>query len=240
MKPTIAALLSLLLLLGLPTQAAELPPQWQAAWDSPAATDRPLQIVHGIDLTGKLPEGMDQLLPDAEPGGIARKGLEYFQQRGLGGIVCNVAFDNYLESEENWKKLITAVETCHDLGMVVWIYDELGYPSGAAGGLVLERNPEFEAQELAYDASLDDPFIVRAAYEHTHASNNYHAARRYANLIDDRAVACFIDVTHNAYYQRLKPEDGWSGTRECGRDAGHRGLASNLGCDGFHSLLRYG
>lgn len=205
MKPTIAALLYLLLLLGLPTQAAELPPQWQAAWDSPAATDRPLQIVHGIDLTGKLPEGMDPLLPDAEPGGIARKGLEYFQQRGLGGIVCNVAFDNYLESEENWKKLITAVETCHDLGMVVWIYDELGYPSGAAGGLVLERNPEFEAQELAYDASLADPFIVRAAYEHTHASNNYHAARRYANLIDDRATACFIDVTHNAYYQRLKP-----------------------------------
>jgi hypothetical protein len=43
------------------------------------------------------------------------------------------------------------------------------------------------------------------AYEHTHASNNYHAARRYANLIDDRAAACFIDVTHNAYYQRLKP-----------------------------------
>lgn len=205
MNSRFAASLLLSLFVAIRTPAAELPPQWQAAWNSPAATDRPLQIVHEFDLAGKLPEGMNQLLPDGKPSGIARKGLEYYQQRGLGGLVCNVSFRDYLESEQNWNKLATAVEACHDLGMVVWIYDELGYPSGGAGGLVLKRNPEFEAQELAYDASQDEPFVVRAAYEHTHASNNYHAARRYANLIDDRAAACFIDVTHNAYYEHLKP-----------------------------------
>ena len=205
MKPPIAVLLFLCPFLAVQAQAAEIPPQWQAAWESPDAADRPLQIVHEVDLTGKLPEGMDQLLPDAKPSGIARQGLRYYQQRGLGGLVCNVSFRDYLQSEDSWAKLVTAVEACHELGMVVWIYDELGYPSGAAGGLVLKRDPEFEARELAYDASSNDPFIIRAAYEHTHASNNYHAARRYANLIDDRAVACFIDVTHNAYYRRLKP-----------------------------------
>lgn len=201
----LAASLSLLLFVATHVQAADLPTQWQAAWQSPPAANRPLQIVHEIDLGGKLPEGMEQLLPDGKPSGHVLKGIEYYQQRGLGGLVCNVSFRDYLESEANWNKLIASVQACQDLGMIVWIYDELGYPSGGAGGLVLKRNPEFEAQELAYDASLDEPFIVRPAYEHTHASNNYHAARRYANLIDDRAAACFIDVTHNAYYQHLKP-----------------------------------
>ena len=73
------------------------------------------------------------------------------------------------------------------LGMVVWIYDEQGYPSGAAGGLVLAENPDFEATELALDASQPIRLRIRPAYEHTHASNNFHAARRYVNLLDERA-----------------------------------------------------
>ena len=46
--------------------------------------------------------------------------------------------------------------------------------------------------ELAYDASRQDPFVIRPAYEFTHANNNYHASRRYANLIDDRGQGAFI------------------------------------------------
>jgi hypothetical protein len=184
---------------------AQLPELWQAAWESPQVGDRPLQIVHEVNLKGKLPEGMDQLLPDATPDGIARRNLEYYRQRGLGGLVCNVSFRDYLQSEAHWAELQTVVEACRDLGLIVWIYDEKGYPSGGAGGLVLATNREFEAQELAYDASQPDPFVVRPSYEFTHASNNYHAARRYANLIDDRAVRCFLDVTHQAYFQRLAP-----------------------------------
>ena len=125
--------------------------------------------------------------------------MQYYKDRGLGGVVCNVAFRDYLRSEENWKTLVRGVEACRQLGMVVWIYDEEGYPSGAAGGLVLKENPAFEAQALAYDPSRPDPFVLRPAYEHTHASNNYHAARRYINLIDDRAVRSFIANTHDAY-----------------------------------------
>ena len=49
---------------------------------------------------------------------------------------------------------------------------------------------------------------MRRAYEFTHASNNYYAARRYINLIDDRAVRCFIANTHEAYYKRLGPYFG--------------------------------
>jgi hypothetical protein len=60
------------------------------------------------------------------------------------------------------------VEDRHKLGLVVWIYDEQGYPSGAAGGQVLQQNPAYEAMELAYDKDGEVPLIVRPAYEDTH------------------------------------------------------------------------
>jgi hypothetical protein len=130
--------------------------------------------------------------------------MQYYRDRGLGGIVCNVAFDQYLQSEANWKTLEQGIAACRQLGLVVWLYDEEGYPSGAAGGLVLANDAQHEAAEMAYDAARGEPFVLRRAYEYTHAANNYHAARRYANLIDDRAARCFVDLTHEAYRRRLE------------------------------------
>jgi hypothetical protein len=145
------------------------------------------------------------MVAGSRPGHIARAGMQHYREHGLGGLVCNVAFNDYMESEQNWKTLVAAVEACRDLGLVVWIYDEQGYPSGAAGGLVLRENPDYEAMELAFDTTRDDPFVVRPAYEYTHASNNYYAARRYVNVMDARAVGCFLEKTHEQYWKRLEP-----------------------------------
>jgi len=172
-------------------EISSLPSDWLNAWSLPTAELRPLQIVHGIP---EKHATMDTMMT--------------LKNLGLGGIVCNVAFDNYLESEKNWKTLIRIVEMCRKLGLVVWIYDEHGYPSGAAGGLVLKRNKNFEALALTYDPSNPQPFNLRPAYEHTHASNNFHAARRYPNLIDAEAIRCFLDTTHQAYWQRLQKHFG--------------------------------
>jgi hypothetical protein len=127
---------------------------------------------------------------------------------GLGGIVCNVNFSEYLVSQAHWETLVRAIEACRKVGLVVWIYDEEGYPSGAAGGLVLKQNRQYEATALTYDPSRPEPFALRPAYEHTHASNNFHAARRYPNLLDEQAIHCFIEVTHEAYWRRLKDHFG--------------------------------
>lgn len=191
---------------GQPTP--KLPADWQEAWDNPPLECRPLQIVHGIDLHGQLAEGVAQIVGGSKSASLARSGMEYYRDRGLGGLVCNVAFHDYMTSEENWQTLVAAVAACRELGMIVWIYDEQGYPSGAAGGLVLKENPAYEAMELAFDAERADPFIVRPAYEYTHASNNYHAARRYINLLDEQAVDCFVAKTHEQYWKRLGPYFG--------------------------------
>ncbi len=175
---------------GLPNTPANikgLPSDWLDAWSNPPAELRPLQIVHGV--------------PPQQANADSMRALK---KLGLGGIVCNVAFDNYLQSEKNWQTLVQVLQACQEVGLVVWIYDELGYPSAGAGGLVLKRNPKFEALALTYDPSSPQPFNLRPAYEHTHASNNFHAARRYPNLIDADAIHCFLDVTHQAYWQRLQ------------------------------------
>ncbi len=168
--------------------ALDLPAEWLQAWRSPGVEHRPLQIVHGVGERQATPEAMKRL-----------------KDVGLGGIVCNVAFDSYLRSDANWQTLIEAVKACKEVGLRVWIYDEEGYPSGAAGGLVLKHDSGFEALALAYDPSCTDPFILRPSYEYTHASNNFHAARRYPNLINDAAVASFLQETHDAYYRHLEP-----------------------------------
>ncbi len=174
----------------------ELPAAWRAAWLNPAPKHRPLQIVHGINLSAVSTTDLDR---------AARDYMLEFQKRGLGGLVCNVAFHDYMASEENWRVLVAGIRACHERQLIVWLYDEQGYPSAAAGGLVLQENPAYEATELAHDSTRTDPFVIRPAYEYTHASNNYYAARRYANLIDDRAVRCFINKTHQQYWQRLEP-----------------------------------
>jgi hypothetical protein len=168
-----------------------LPETWRKAWERPTAGNRPLQILHRISALQASPEGM-----------------RYFQERGLGGLVTNVAFDKYLQSEKHWMTLRAVIEACRKAGLQVWLYDEEGYPSGAAGGLVLKANPAFEARVLVRDPGRADPFFIRPAYEHTHASNNFHAARRYINLLDDRPVAAFLGTTHQAYWERLQPYFG--------------------------------
>jgi len=166
--------------------SSAMPSEWMQAWSDPGSKLRPMQIVHGL-----------------APQQASQAGLAVFKDLGLGGIVCNVSFDRYMQSEDHWKTLVQAVKSCSQLGLRVWIYDEDGYPSGSAGGLVLKKNPDHEALSLTYDPNRPEPFALRPAYEHTHASNNYGAARRYPNLIDDKAVKSFIDITHQAYRHRL-------------------------------------
>lgn len=96
---------------------------------NPGIKFRPLRIIHA---------NLDSTL------------IEKLAQYGYGGIVTNVSFDNYLKSEKNWTKFQQNIQYAIDQkGLRVWLYDEKGYPSGTAGGLVLAKYPKLEAQGLA-------------------------------------------------------------------------------------------
>ncbi len=68
--------------------------------------------------------------------------------RGFGGVATNVDFGAYLEDEAAWERLERVVETIQQSEGALWLYDEQGYPSGSAGGIVLRDHPEYENRGL--------------------------------------------------------------------------------------------
>lgn len=98
----------------------------------PPAETRLVKIIHNWP---DSPEAQDAL--------IGRLGVQ-----GFGGVVCNVHFNGYLESQPKWDAFTRAVKAARQAGMVLWLYDEKGYPSATAGGLVLRDHPEWEATGL--------------------------------------------------------------------------------------------
>lgn len=105
---------------------------WAGRFVMPPADTRILKIIHNWP---GAPEAQDKL-------------INTLSTQGFGGVVCNVSFDQYLESELKWQAFTRAVSEAKRAGMAMWLYDERGYPSGNAGGLTLRDHPEWEARGL--------------------------------------------------------------------------------------------
>lgn len=159
---------------------------------NPSAPYRPLQIIHNFDTFGK-----DEA--------TLRQRLQWLKASGIGGLVCNVSFNQYMRSEEQWRIFLTGLKVAEELGLHLWLYDEEGYPSGAAGGLVLERNPDLEALGLVrrVDAEGKPHYELQRMYQGTHCTENVYKKRRYVNLLDPKATQVFIQLTHQAYARRV-------------------------------------
>lgn len=167
--------------------SSSVPESWKSEWNAPSAAMRPLQMIHHY--------------------GAPEKMLYFKEQCGLGGIVCNVGPKDYLYNDEEWERFVSFVKSALQHGLRVWIYDEDGYPSPHAGGVVLRGHPELESLAMVYDAKQKDkPFYTRPAYEFTHASNNYAASRRYPNPLHPDMTPRFLQVTHEQYRDRLGSE----------------------------------
>lgn len=145
---------------------------------TPTNSYRHLVMLHEFRGRGHMPwessGGTPQSGEESTIKDVIKSRLTRLTDWGFGGIVANVGHENYLESEEQWGIFLAGVEAARELGLRIWIYDEHGYPSGAAGGIVLRDHPEHEAQGLvrtmvscpAGDAEIAPPsgwlYAVRA------------------------------------------------------------------------------
>lgn len=84
---------------------------------------------------------MLQIIHDYYKEGLAKD----YDSLGFGGVVANVSHKDYLRSEEGWETFLRCLKDFQAEGMLFWIYDERGYPSGKADGLTLQEHPEYEA-----------------------------------------------------------------------------------------------
>ena len=146
---------------------------------------RTLRIVHG---------GFGYRTEDSyeEKCRCVRARIEELKAKGYAGIVTNVAFKNYMKDADEWKLMEEKVKVCKELGLRMWLYDEDAYPSGAAGTLTLDKNPDFEARGLVVVANMLAPGqTLEQPMPHGH--EKFVAAVCYTVAGEDR---CDEDLLH--------------------------------------------
>lgn len=91
--------------------------------------------------------------------------VDAHERQGFGGVVGNLRYTpDFPDNMAEWDAAVNGLRAYIDRGMKTWIYDEKGYPSGTAGGAVLEQNPNFESLGilcLKYWRKLDGPIDYR-------------------------------------------------------------------------------
>lgn len=105
----------------------------QKEFEEPPADTKIMQIIHNWPADYNAQDSTRQ---------------HWVRNRGMGGIVSNVNFDQYMESAAHWTEFERAIAMAERDGLNLWLYDEKGYPSGNAGGLVLRENPDWEAEGI--------------------------------------------------------------------------------------------
>ena len=147
--------------------------------------------------------------------GTINKSMIYnFKQLGYGGVVTNVSYNDYLQSNKKWSEFEDLTKYIIDtLGQHMWIYDELHYPSGAAGGLVLKDNSEWQAKGIVCLTTMSkgtEVLKIEKPYGHLKviAANAYKGTSLndidYSTCVN---ISEFLDSNGNLAW--AAPEKGW-------------------------------
>ncbi|MDR1668098.1 MAG: hypothetical protein LBS03_10500 [Bacteroidales bacterium] len=156
--------------------------------------------------------------------------LDTLKAKGVSGVVINYPANflkdsTYLQDAAGWQSLNRTVKMLKEKGVLVWLYDELGFPSGDAGGLVLEEDSAYEATGIvllktkAAENRQKPDDVLEVIYEYRHGDEHYtvctlrlfegtaaaaNYGRPYINIADKKAVDAFIRITHDAYYRNME------------------------------------
>ena len=162
----------------------------------------------------------DRLQPDH-----LRQQIRDMKAEGMGGFFMHAR--GGLETEymgQEWFEAVEAsVEEARQQDMNAWCYDENGWPSGFAGGSLLEDPANwvhylhFETRD-AFDPGatavyvLDDRKLRRVTGPDG-GKSAYHCVYDRTNssvvdILDPRVVDAFIQATHQRYYDRFREEFG--------------------------------
>ena len=152
-----------------------------------------------------------------------KRQLRDFSDHGVYGVVLHPRMGlsrriGYL-SPLFFSYLRTAVETASELDMKIVLYDEGMYPSGSAGGMIVENDPDLASRgitvtgaPLPHDRILcrtKDGCLVERFSGGTIRGLHYgeddgeKGAPRSADILAPEAVDAFIRLTHEAYYREF-------------------------------------
>lgn len=145
---------------------------------------------------------------------------------GIGGFIMHARLglsDEYLG--EKWFSCIAAcLKRARELDMEAWIYDENGWPSGFAGGKLLQNadylarflqleKGNFEGSAFAVFVSDEKLGFCRVTAPKTGYAGEYYniylrGSPSNTDILNPNVVSEFISATHEKYYERFKDSFG--------------------------------
>ncbi len=111
------------------------------SFHSPPPEFRPLIITHSMPLNRD--DATEWLAARRTGGAVIDVGVTP-GSKDVGGERWNNP--TYLNDPARFEKLRNAIRRMKQEGQRIWLYDELGYPSGSAGGRVLDGHPKFQVE----------------------------------------------------------------------------------------------
>lgn len=173
----------------------------------------------------------DELAPEE-----IREQVKALKAGGVGGYFMHARSGLKTEylSEEWFDCIRVGLEEGSRQGMNAWIYDEEGWPSGFAGGIVPAMGEDFQAKYISVtygkgtrEISGQKPFLTyvwnqqEAHYRVLAQGEEYvcgeheilmgivrHINPYYVDTMNKRATECFLACTHEEYYKRMGEEFG--------------------------------
>lgn len=142
-----------------------------------------------------------------------------FFMHARGGLVTEYMGDEWFDMTK------ACIEKAKELGMQAWAYDESGWPSGFAAGLVPAMGIQYQQKTLemiSIDCDLIIPANTLGLY--TFDTNNNliktenpktgdyavvcNINKYYIDALNSESITKFIEVTHEKYYQHFGDEFG--------------------------------
>lgn len=161
------------------------------------------------------------------------------KKAGVGGYFMHAR--SGLKTEylgEDWFKCIQAgIDAGKEYGLDAWVYDEEGWPSGFAGGLVPAMSPDYHSKFMTMEEYSSPEAIDGEALEAMLALYCYdkntkifrrisksspaalkssevilavrkHVNEFYVDTLNKRAILAFLEVTHEEYLKRFGKDFG--------------------------------
>ena len=163
-----------------------------------------------------------------------KRQIKEFDSKGVNGFIIHPRIGlpgsmEYMSGE--WLGFVKiAVLEAKKRGMKVMLYDEAMYPSGSCHGEVIKANPDFASKCLVMREEKTHTEDEKKVAEIVKNGKKYYFFETFskgtirgihfgeddgeanappsANLLDPDAVCCFINLTHQRYFEFLKDEFG--------------------------------
>lgn len=149
------------------------------------------------------------------------KQIHDLKEQGFGGFFMHARAGMTLEylGDEWMHACRIAIEEAEKLGMYAWLYDENGWPSGFAGGLVPALGEDYTAKHLYFSKEYPGENSYLAAYVKESDKTYKRVCGKeeenadlycrvgylggYADLLSYEAMSKFIEYTHERYFREF-------------------------------------